>query len=176
MAYESLPPADALREAATWPGSGLPVPVLLDRLAQLAVRTLADWCLVDHVEPDGSVRRDAAAHRDPDMAAVVRLLKVHSLVPEIVREVVRTGEARSDNLATAAWVEGDGPDTGQRSLLRELGHGSVLVVPVCVEGEVYGTLTLVAQDAQRFDDDDLRLACDLAQCSGEAVRRARTAG
>ena len=174
MAYVPLTPTEALREASSWPDAGLPLPTLLDRLARLAVRVLADWSLIDLVGTDGSIRREAAAHRDPDYAGVVRLLRVHSLVPAIVHEVVRTGDARSDNLATVSWVEGVGPDTGQRSLLRELGHGSVLVVPVCVEGEVFGTLTLVAQRAERFSDADLELACSLAQCSGEAVRRARS--
>ena len=37
----------------------------LRRVAQLAVPTLADWCVVDVIDDDGQLRRLAAAHVDP---------------------------------------------------------------------------------------------------------------
>ena len=38
----------------------------LERLAELVVPTLADFCTIDLIRPDGSVHRVAAAHDDPD--------------------------------------------------------------------------------------------------------------
>ena len=37
----------------------------LRRVASLTVPFFADWCAVDMLEPDGSVRRVAMLHRDP---------------------------------------------------------------------------------------------------------------
>ena len=38
----------------------------LRKVARLAVPFFADWCVVDMVEPDGSLRRLAVAHADPE--------------------------------------------------------------------------------------------------------------
>ena len=45
------------------------MPATLQRVANLAVPTVADWCVVDIVERDGRVNRVAAAHADPSRAA-----------------------------------------------------------------------------------------------------------
>jgi hypothetical protein len=43
----------------------LDVPATLQRVAGLAVPHIADWCAVDMLDPDGSLRRVPAAHVDP---------------------------------------------------------------------------------------------------------------
>ncbi|HEX7705628.1 MAG TPA: response regulator, partial [Thermoanaerobaculia bacterium] len=44
----------------------------LEGTAQLAVRHLGDWCVIDMVQPDGTLRRVTAAHRDPEMQSCVQ--------------------------------------------------------------------------------------------------------
>ena len=54
-----------LAQASTVLASSLDYQATLDRVAQLAVPWLADWALVDMVEPDGSTRLLALTHQDP---------------------------------------------------------------------------------------------------------------
>src|SRR5205814_10359559 len=63
----------------------------LTRLANLAVPFLADWCGVDVLEDDGSIRRVAVAYADPDQTEPARRLSVppdpgwQTGVPEVIR-------------------------------------------------------------------------------------------
>src|ERR687893_1692870 len=67
----------------------------LERIARLAVPELADWCLVDIVEEDGSVNQLAAAHADPEREALLRELRPHRRFGEdasgTVARVLHTG-------------------------------------------------------------------------------------
>lgn len=145
-----------------------PVAVALDRLTRLVVRDLADWAVVDLVHPDG-VRRESAAHHDPDLAAVVRLFRVHSPVPGPVRDVLRTGRSVRLDGAPLSAVTGPGPDHGQGGLARELGHGDVLLVPLRAGERVVGVLSLVSATAGRFGPGDLELAEELGRRAGAAL-------
>src|SRR5205814_1606918 len=69
----------------------------LTKVAQLAVPTLADWCVVDVVDDNGQIQRLAAAHVDP---AKVQLAKdasrLYPLDPSSsvgVARVLRTGKS-----------------------------------------------------------------------------------
>src|SRR5690606_10888806 len=70
----------------------------LQRVAQLAVRTVADWCMVDLREADGSFRRIAVAHANPahaQLAQMILALHAHALrEPNPVSDIVRTGERK----------------------------------------------------------------------------------
>ncbi len=54
-----------LAEASQVLASSLEYETTLQSIVQLATPTLADVCIVDVLEPDGSVRRVASAHADP---------------------------------------------------------------------------------------------------------------
>ena len=47
----------------------------LEQLAQLAIQSLADWCIIDMVEEDETPWRMAVAHRDPATADLARELE-----------------------------------------------------------------------------------------------------
>ena len=55
-----------LSEASATLSSSLDYRATLADLARLTVPRLADWCAVDILEEDGSVRRLAVAHEDPE--------------------------------------------------------------------------------------------------------------
>ena len=50
--------------------SSLEYQATLDRLARLAVPELADWCIVDMVDEDGSIHQLAVAHADAAKVAL----------------------------------------------------------------------------------------------------------
>src|SRR4051812_49364253 len=74
----------------------------LGRVAQLAVPLLADWCAVDLLEEDGSLRQITSGHPDPEQEALLKQLRVRYRAEkggaEGVSSVIASGqpELRSD--------------------------------------------------------------------------------
>ena len=64
-----------LAEASTVLSSFLDYQDTLASLARLAVPYLADWCVIDVFEEDGSIDRLAMAHQDPKKVALARELQ-----------------------------------------------------------------------------------------------------
>jgi len=66
----------------------------LEQLAQLAVQSLADWCIIDMVEEDGIPCRKAVAHRDPAQAELAREIERcpsrEGATPSALTRVLRT--------------------------------------------------------------------------------------
>src|SRR5207247_4275354 len=66
----------------------------LAKVARLAVPHLADWCAVDFLEPDGSIRQLAIAHVDPNQIQLAEKIQLRNPSPEDssgVARVIRTG-------------------------------------------------------------------------------------
>ena len=62
---------------------------------------------------------------------------------------------REPRLMTLADVDVDGAEA---SVLRELGFGSLLMLPLVFEGELWGLVEIYRSDERRFSDDDVRAA------------------
>ncbi len=150
----------------------------LQRLADLAVPVLGDWCAVDMVRDDGTFARLAVAHLDP-----TKVQLAHDLWnrypprpddPVGMPHVIRTGVAQliesfpNDLLATVAQ------DAEHLAILRTLDIQSVLVVPLAAKDRVLGTLTLVhAESGRRYGPDDLVFAEEFARLAAIGVDNAR---
>lgn len=75
-----------LAEASVVLASSLDYEATLARVAQCAVGVLADWCIVDILAPDGSLRRVAGVHADPAKQPLVDALVRAAPVELEVRE------------------------------------------------------------------------------------------
>src|SRR5215470_1284354 len=68
----------------------------MQKVARLAVPSFADWCAVDMVEPDGSLRRVAVAHVDPSKVGLAhewnRRYPPDPAAPQGVPHILRTGK------------------------------------------------------------------------------------
>jgi signal transduction histidine kinase len=150
----------------------------LRTVAGLALPALGSWCIVDIVEPDGSMRRIAIVHPDPRKQALatglmkswppsrddplgapcaVRTRQVE-VIPHVDDEMLVAVARDEDNLRT----------------LRALGIGSVAVVPLMARGAVLGALTLVSADGGRpYVQADMDVAEDLGARCAMAIDNAR---
>jgi PAS domain S-box-containing protein len=168
-----------LGEASTVLASSLDYVDTLARIAQLAVPRLADWCTVDMLADDGTIRRLATTHADPEKARWAR--EVSSQVPvdpesEVgVPRVLRTGEPQflpqlPDDLIAAAVER----RAGLKEVLDELGLSSAMIVPIAVRGRTLGALSFIrAESGRRYTTADLELALDLGRRAGIAVENAQ---
>jgi PAS domain S-box-containing protein len=156
--------------------AALDVHVTAASLARLCIPVLGDFCMVDLVEPDGGVRREAVAHVRPSRETL--LAPGTSLPPGAetgspVAQVARTGEpvfrAECDDAAMAALDAALEPGNARR-----LGTHSYMVVPVAAHEKVLAVLTLgIAQRGRRYGPVDLLLANDVAQRGALALENAR---
>ena len=148
------------------------------RIAELAVPELADWCAVDVVGYGGVLRRVALAHRDPSKVELAweidRRFPVDPETDGGGHAVVRTGEPLFlPDLPDELLAQGIA-DPEHLALLRQIGMRSVLLAPMAARGRVVGVLTLVTADSARaFTEDDVDFAMAVARRAGLAVDTAQ---
>jgi PAS domain S-box-containing protein len=149
----------------------------MEELASLVVPTLADWCGIDELGDDGSIRQLAVHHRDPGKVALAHDLRQkyppRADDPIGVPNVLRTGQTEfvrdiSDELLAAA-----ARDPEHLSLARTLQLSSFAVVPIKARGRVLGALSLVSEGERRIAEDDVLLAEELARRAALALENAR---
>jgi PAS domain S-box-containing protein len=147
------------------------------RLAQLAVPTFADWCVVDLLDDDGELERVAVAHTDLEKAtiavALARRLPPDPDMPHGIWNVLRTGRAevigdmRDNILSKRGW------DPERLDALRKLGLRSYLGVPLVTQGKALGVITFISAESGRiYGEHDLALAADLARRAATAMENA----
>jgi PAS domain S-box-containing protein len=149
----------------------------LEQLARLAVPDIADWCIVDLVEPAG-VRRVAIAHRDP---AKVQLVEAWAhehpldLSEETgVAQVIRTGEPQLAAEVTDEMLAAALRDAAQLAAARALGLRSCIIAPLFAHGRTLGAITLLTSESgRRYQPSDVTVACELGRRAGMAVDNAR---
>jgi len=157
--------------------SSLDFETTLSTLARLAVPELADWCSVDVLEADGSVRRITVAHADPAKAEIARQLEVYPPDPagrHPRTRVLRTGRAELIPEITEAGLAGAAGNPEHFEVMRQLGYRSCMIVPLVARGRSLGAMTFVtAESGRRYGPADLALAQELAARAALAVDNAR---
>src|SRR5207248_2632860 len=84
---------EVLAEASRLLAASLDYEATLQEVARVAVRTLADWCIVHLLEQDGSIRWLAVAHGDAQKELLARELQQRYPATEGVARVLRTGRS-----------------------------------------------------------------------------------
>jgi PAS domain S-box-containing protein len=169
--------SQALAEVGSALTSSLDYAETLQATARMLVPLLADACVIDVLEPDGSYRRLAAAHADPARDHLVQQLRRYPpdpSLPEGVPRVLRSGRPYLVPEIAEEQVEQTARDAGHLEVLRALGPRSCLIVPLQARGRLLGALTLLmAESGRRYSESDLAPALDLARRAAQAVDNAR---
>ena len=174
----SLETLHFLSEASELLASSLEIETTLANVARLVVPAFADWCAVDLLEPDGSLRRLAVVHRDPAKAEWAERSRTQfpprTTESEGTGLVMRTGEpARYAEITDELLVESTF-DEDHLETLRQLGMRSAVVVPLAAGGRMLGALMLVSADeTHRYREDDVALAQEVARRAAVAVENAQ---
>jgi PAS domain S-box-containing protein len=167
-----------MAEASRVLASSMDYAATLQRIVELAVPRIADWCAVDLLDEDGQIERVAVHHRDPArLALAVRLsegfrpsMEEHTGVPEVIRTGTPRLHADIPETALAAHAR----DEEHLRLLRSIGMRAVAIVPLAAPSRTIGALTLAtAESRRRLSRADLALAERLGRRAGTAVESAR---
>ena len=155
---------DLLREVGDVLGAAVDTQTSIQRVVELAVHDLADWCAVDVLEASGDLKRMGVARAEPRGADP-------ALEPDgFVQTVIKSGR----QLVIPALVHHDSLDEerAEPGLPDEV--VSLICVPLASRGRPLGALTLArSAHGLEYGADELALAEDLAARIGIAIDRAR---
>jgi signal transduction histidine kinase len=167
-----------LAEASAHLANSLDYETTLRRVARLAVPAMADWCVVDTIDEDGSIRLLAVAHVDPDKEALVQeLRRRYPPAPNSrygLQRVLETGQPELYPEILPAWRRAAARDGEHLQLMQALDARSSMCVPLRARGQTLGAMTFVcASSGRRYGPSDVALAQDLADRCALALDNAR---
>ena len=167
-----------LAEAGRVLASSLDYETTLRSVARLATPTVADYCVVDLLGEDGSIRRVATAHRDAkaeERTAALRQFPPSSGLATGVAKVLRTGEPLLVSEADATVLGEISRGEEHLQLLAELRPISLVIVPLNARGRTLGAISLAftADSGRRYGTNHLALAEELASRAALALDNAR---
>ncbi len=155
--------------------SSLELEQTIANVATLAVRLLADLCLVELT--DGDVRRVKVAHRDPDAArAAARLQRscLRRAPAPLTSSTPAGGQPQLVSEIPPGYLESLATDPEHLAALRALAPRSFMSLPLAAHGRSLGALVLVSSHRhRRYDREDLRFAEEVARRAAFAVENAR---
>ena len=150
----------------------------LQRVAELAVPDVADWCTVTVVDAHGAVRRVAVVHANPAKRELAE--EYQSKFPPTehrnnrLLQVLEQGTASlSVRVSDQDLVEAAQSEDHLR-IMRGLGTASCVIVPMVARGEILGVISLIRADARPpYESGDVEVAEQLAHRAALAVDNAR---
>ena len=172
----SRAPWGFLAQAVSLLAASLDLETTLANVVQLAVPALADWCGIDLIEPDGSMRPIAGMHSDPQRQRLLDELQRRYGDQRIgtMARVTETGHAELVAEVTDEMLASSARDAEHLDLLRAVGAQSYMVVPLRARGRLLGTMVLLStHPARHYGEDDLAAAEELASGCALAVDNAR---
>ncbi|HET7703922.1 MAG TPA: GAF domain-containing protein [Candidatus Limnocylindrales bacterium] len=143
--------------------------------AEAGLPLLADWSVVDLIQPDGRLRRTAVAARDPELAALVEPLRDHPSThaeTRASRRVARSGTPLVVPDIEAYWRDGAEPDPDLRRLLVATGIRSAVVQPLFARGEVIGSMSFVTVGDRTIEPATIAASSELASRVGLSIANA----
>jgi len=135
-------------------------------LARLIVPNIAEICVIDLAESDGSLRRAAVAHRNTEreheMAAAIG--EIAHEVPDPLPWVIEKRETRIIGNGSSLMAYAGVPADEQRSLL---------AVPLVSRGQTLGVILVAAAESKLFTQEDASLLGELSRHGSLSIDNAR---
>ncbi|HET6780661.1 MAG TPA: GAF domain-containing protein, partial [bacterium] len=166
-----------LAEASSILAASLDYEVTLANIARLAVPTIADWCIVDLVDDQGTIRQVGIAHVDPTKESLVRELRLRyppKPNPEhVIMRVLRSGKSELTPDITEADLKARARDKTHFKILRSLDIHSDMVIPLIARGRTLGAISFIrAKSRPQYSAVDLSLAEEIAARAAVAIDNA----
>jgi signal transduction histidine kinase len=149
----------------------------IHEVARLVVPALADWCSVQIADEHGTLQQIVVAHVDSSKVDLARRLDAGYPADRNASfgayNVLRTGKPELFTEIPDELLVAGAHDAEHLRISRELGLKSAMIVPLSLEGNTRGVMTLVAAESgRRYDEQDLELAMGLAHRVAAAVQNA----
>jgi PAS domain S-box-containing protein len=182
MTDQTLPTHDVavelLVEAGAVLASSLDLSTTMNQVARLTVPRLADLCVIDLRDEDGSIREVAVASADPRIAGPLEAMRrEHPLDPvgeHPVARVIRDGEPELLAQMTSALMHSFAQGSEHARFMIEHRYHSAIVAPLLARGRTLGALSVLRLgESDPYEPGDLDLVCELARRAAMAIDNAR---
>ena len=148
---------------------------ILSRAAQLAARDLADFCILDVVEPDGRVRLEVV-HADPARASAcdaLRQIELDPARPHLLSAVLETKQPSLIRDVDRGYLEAIAQSDEHLRLIQEMEPRSIMVLPLAAPGRLVGTILLgSSRPSRHYGPGDLVFAEHVAHRIALAIDHA----
>jgi PAS domain S-box-containing protein len=165
-----------LADAGALLGSTLEYEDTLDNIAQIAVRDLADLCIIDVVE-DGKAARRKVRSRDPSLSSLDDLFIRISLEENPTYWFRMIAENKRPILIahlSPEMIDSFSRHESDRQVIRAAGLQSAIAVPLMKDGRMIAAIVLFSCSASRiYGPADLALAEELARRAALSIDNAR---
>ena len=166
-----------LAEVGTVLSSSLDIDETLGNIARLAVRDLADLCIIDLNGEGGGSGLLKVMSRDASNAWISDLflrLPLNRHRPDWLRAVLENKRPVLMERLSPEAVDMFCPQPEHMRALREAGLHSALAVPLVAHGNLQGAIILLSFSPPRaYEPADLRLAQELAERSALSIENSR---
>jgi PAS domain S-box-containing protein len=164
-----------LRQANELFASTLDESTVLQRLPQLTVPALADWCTIDLLNEAGALIRIAVAHADPSKTDVAEQLLHRSLdLPSAVDGAACSAQATVLHDISEEMLASYANDAAHLDVLRNLRIESIMTIPMSVRGTLLGVIRMFSCESERhYGEEELELAMEVARRAATAIDNAR---
>ncbi|PTL78247.1 AAA family ATPase [Vitiosangium sp. GDMCC 1.1324] len=176
----------AVRFLAEWSlmlAESLDFETTLAKVARSVVPFLADWCIVDVVEKDGTIRPVAMAHAEPAKEKLLReAMEKYPPSwdsPATLARVLRTGQPAllSDIDESVVRQLNRSRQEGFFDLMRTIMVRTGMMVPLVARGKTLGAIIFASSTAgRRYGQAELHLAQELARRAAVSIDNARLYG
>lgn len=146
----------------------------LAAVAELALRSLADFCVVDVIEGD-AMRRLHVAHADPEQAALARELLSFPLdrsKPHLSWKALETRRPVLVPEVTERMLDSFSQGESHRALIRAIQPRSVISIPLLARGRLLGAILYISSK-RSYGAADLAHAEKLARLAAIELDNAR---
>jgi PAS domain S-box-containing protein len=169
---------ELLVEAGVALAESLDMTRTMGRVARLTVPRLADLCVIDLLERDGSIRQMAVASADERVALELRALRERQqLDPEgehPVARVIRSGEPELRSVMTGTQLRSFAAGSEHAQFMIEHGYHSAAVAPLLARRRTLGALSVLRlAGGEPYGAADMDLASELARRAALAIDNAR---
>jgi PAS domain S-box-containing protein len=149
----------------------------LQRIAELAVRDLADFCSVDIIDQDGTLRRLKVLSRDPLKSEICDQLMqagIDTDKPSLIRPVLQNRKPVLVERLSPERLGSFAQSEVHLRALRAVAPQSAMALPLLAHGKLVGVISLISCCADRiYGQADLRLAEELALRAALSIESAR---
>lgn len=147
----------------------------LTSIAELAVRSFADACVVDVVEAGGEMRRLRVVSRDPSKAWACELLMrlpVDRKRPHMTASARDTGRTVLMSRMSPEMVASFAQSEEHLRTLRAVDPRSLIAVPLIAHGKLLGVIAFLSS-SRAYGPQDIHLAEEIAQRAAISLDNAR---
>ncbi len=149
----------------------------IQKVANLAVAEIADWCTVELIE-NNELKQIAVAHNDPqkvkDAQEFARNRSKDLSSRRVVPDVLRTGKSAFYPIITDDMLRKYCTSEREFKLFKKLNFESSMIVPISLEKKNFGVMQFVSTESKkRFSNFDLYVAEEIGRQIALSIQNAQ---